>query len=52
MWDKTGIPGENPHVQEGDSHNLSHTTTVNYGDQTWVTAVRSKCIIHYAAWTL
>lgn len=42
MWEETGVSGENPHVQAGDHHTLSHTTTVDQGDQTRVAAVRSE----------
>lgn len=43
MWEETGVSGENPPVQSGDHHTLSHTTTVDQGDQTLVAAVRSEC---------
>lgn len=43
MWEETGVSGENPHVQAGDHHTLSHTATVDQGDQTLVAAVRSEC---------
>lgn len=46
MWEETGVSGENPRVQAGDHHTLSHTTTVDQGDQgdqTWVAEVRSEC---------
>lgn len=45
------MSGENLHVQAGDHHTLSHTTTVYHGDRTRVAAVRSECIVHYATWT-
>lgn len=45
------VPGENPYVQVSDHHNLSHTTTVDQGDRTWVTAVISNYIVHCAIWT-
>lgn len=37
-----------PMCQAGNHHTVSHTTTVNHGDQTWVTSVRNKCIVHCA----
>lgn len=51
MYEEAGEPGENPYVQVGDRHTLSHTTTVGYGDQTQVAAVISECIVHCATWT-
>ena len=51
MWEEAGVPGENPRVQAGDHHTLSHTTTVDQGDRTRVAAVTSECIVHYATWT-
>lgn len=46
-WEKAGVPRENQ-CQAGNHHTVSHTTTVNHGDQTWVTSVRNKCIVHCA----
>lgn len=39
---------ENPRVQAGDRHTLSHTTNVDHGVRTRVAAVRSECIVHLA----
>lgn len=36
--------GENPCVQACDCRTLSHTTTVNHGDQTRVAAVRTSAL--------
>lgn len=38
MWKEAGVPGENPGVQAGDHHTLSHTTTVEYGNRTRIAA--------------
>lgn len=51
IWEEAGVPGENPRVHAGDHHTLSHTTTVNCRDRTWVAAARSDCIVHCATWT-
>lgn len=51
MWVEAGTPEENPRVQEGDHHNLSHTASVDHGDRAHVAAVTSKCIVHYATLT-
>lgn len=37
VWEEARVPGEDPHVQAGDCHNFSHTTTVDQGDRTRVT---------------
>lgn len=42
MREEAGAHGENPCVQVGDYHTLSHTTTFDRGDRTRVTAVRSE----------
>lgn len=36
MLEEAGLSGENPRVQAGDHHALSHTTTVGHGDRTRV----------------
>ena len=51
LWEETGAPGENPRVQVGDQHTLSHTTTADHGDRTRVAAVRSQCYNHCATRT-
>lgn len=33
MCEEAGVPAENPRVQAGDRHSLSHTTTVDYGNR-------------------
>lgn len=58
MWEEVRVPGENPHVQAGDRHTLTHTcttlthtctTTVGHRDWTHVAGVRSECIVHCAS---
>lgn len=44
MWDWAGLPWENPHVQAGERHTLSHTITVDHGEQNLRAAVKSECI--------
>ena len=53
MWEEAGVPasGENRRVQAGDRHTLSHATTVDHGDRTWVAAAKCECIVDYATWT-
>lgn len=34
----------------GDHRTLSHTLTVDHGDLTRVTVVKSGCIVHYATY--
>lgn len=46
MWEEAVVLDENPRAQAGDHHTLSLTITVDHGDQTWVTAVISECIVH------
>lgn len=52
MWKEARVPGENPSVQAGDHHTLSHTTSVDHGDRTRVAVVRSESIFHCATWTI
>lgn len=33
MWEEAGLPEENPRVQKGDHHTLSHTIAVGPVDQ-------------------
>lgn len=51
MWEEAGVLGENPSVQAGNRHTLSHTITEDHGDRTRVAGVRSECYVHYATWT-
>lgn len=46
---KLEYPVKNPRVQA--PYPISHTTTVDNGDRTRVTSVRSECIVHCASWT-
>lgn len=38
-------------AQAGDHQSLFYTTTANHGKRTWVSAVKSECIVHYAMCT-
>lgn len=50
LWEKAGVPGENPHVQASDRHTLSHTTTNDHANWTRVAAVKNECIVHCPTW--
>lgn len=39
VWEKAGLPRENPRVQAVDRHALSHKATVNHEHRTRVAAV-------------
>lgn len=41
MWEEVRVPVEIPCAQVGEHLTLSHTTTVDHGDQTWVAVVRA-----------
>lgn len=43
--------GENPRVQMGDRHTLSHNTIVDHADRIRVAAEITECIVYYATWT-
>lgn len=38
-WEKAGVPEKKPHVQADNCYTMSHTTTVDHGDQTRVAVV-------------
>lgn len=41
MWEEVRVPVEIPCAQVGEHLTLSHTTTVDREDQTWVAVVRA-----------
>lgn len=51
VWREAGVPGENPRVQVGDRHTLSHNTIVDHADRFRVAAEIPECIVYYATWT-
>lgn len=51
VWREAGVPGENPRVQVGDRHTLSHNTIVDHADRFRVAAEITECIVYYATWT-
>lgn len=44
MWEEAGVPRENSRIKAGDRRPLSHTTAVNHGDRTRVTASSTPVI--------
>lgn len=48
---KPECPIKNPCVQAGDHHILSHTTSVDHGNRSWVEAVMSECVVHCVTFT-